>query len=104
MQTTDIPTPTDMAGQAPEGLPAKSGSSRFDRWPLNVNPEMDAHAARLGLSHWSCVSTKANNWWIRADGQQFEAFLTGSRNTYMEELEAFDLRNPMNAASETRRE
>lgn len=29
MPTTDIPTPIDTAGQTPEGLPAKSGSSRL---------------------------------------------------------------------------
>ena len=70
----------------------------FDRWPLGINPEMDAHAVGHGLAHWSCVSIKSNEWWLREDGQQFQTFATKTTaGGYPEELRAFDTRNPRGA-------
>jgi len=97
MPKTDSPTASSIEGQPREGLPAKDGSSRFGHWPLGVNPEMDTHAARNNLAHWSCVSASANNWWLRSDGKQFEVFQGPRQTTYMEELEMVDLVYPMNA-------
>jgi hypothetical protein len=84
--------------KAPPVAAATACSSSFDRWPLNVNPEMDRHAAMHGLPHWSCVSTKGNEWWIRKDGAQHEAFASGHyKGGYPEELRAFDVQSPMNS-------
>jgi hypothetical protein len=97
MQTTSPPTASTIEGQPRKALPAKDYSSRFGRWPLGVNPDMDTHAKRNGLAHWSCVSPSSNDWWVRADGKQFQVFQCPKQMTYMEELQMVDLVYPLNA-------
>lgn len=66
------------------------------KWPLNVNPEMDLHAASHGLSHWSCVSVNSNERWMRKDGLEYSAFQKGySPGGYPEELWKIDSRYSM---------
>lgn len=57
---------------------------KFKRWPLDVNPEMDAHAREEGFPHWSCVSPMSNDWWIRKDG--FRCIIDFYVRTYMSRL------------------
>lgn len=61
-------------------------------WPLAINTEMDEHAVRRGLAHWSCTSSRSNEWWIRRDG--FPYRVTFANNvTYEDELRKADLHN-----------
>lgn len=63
---------------------------------------MDEHAADHHLAHWSCVSTKSNEWWIRKDGEEFRAFAHGfTPGGYPAELAAFDEEYPMNVTTQT---
>lgn len=64
------------------------GKSRFGRWPLGLNVEMDDHAARHGLAHWSCVTPHSSELWIRADGRYCEPKSGG--DGYIAELREFD--------------
>jgi hypothetical protein len=38
------------------------------KWPLDINPGMDAHAASYNLTHWNCTDPKGNSTWVRKDG------------------------------------
>lgn len=69
------------------------------RWPLGINPSMDAHAAELGLSHWSCGSAESNEQWQRVDGLVCWPFNTFGHNTdYPDALRCVDAANPIPAA------
>ncbi len=37
-------------------------------WPLGFQPTFDEIAVEVGLSHWSCLDPKGNQWWMRRDG------------------------------------
>jgi hypothetical protein len=64
------------------------------KWPLGVNPEMDRHAAAAGLPHWSCVSPKSNEAWVRRDGELHIAKFTMTEG-YPAELKKFDVVFPI---------
>jgi len=55
---------------------------------LNINPEMDELAAKHGLGHWSCVSVKSNQMWLRSDGRDF--YYTAKAGSVIIELRLFD--------------
>lgn len=55
---------------------------------LNINPEMDKLAREHGLEHWSCVSPKSNQMWVRSDGCGY--YYDGCK-TWIEELKEFDV-------------
>jgi hypothetical protein len=64
------------------------------KWPLGINPEMDRHAANAGLPHWSCVSPKSNEAWVRRDGELHIAKFTMAEG-YPAELKKFDVVFPI---------
>lgn len=49
-------------------LMARPAAPAVPRWPLGVNPSLDEHAAKHGLSHWSATSAGGNDCWLRRDG------------------------------------
>lgn len=67
------------------------------RWPLGINPSMDAHAAAEGLSHWSCFSAHSNQDWQRIDGLVCYPFNTAN-SEYPAALRLVDSVNPIPAA------
>ncbi len=69
--------------------------SLFATFPFGINPEMDRHAASYNLAHWSCVSPKSNEWWVRSDGRQADSFLSGSTTDYLKTLREIDRENPL---------
>lgn len=62
-------------------------------WPLEVNPEMDEHAAALGLGHWSCIDRFSNGCWLRRDGRFVERSF--DRRGYDSELREIDQAVPL---------
>jgi hypothetical protein len=58
------------------------------KWPLGINPEMDEHAIKQGLAHWSCVSPNSNDFWVRRDG--FQHYYDDRRKTCAMKLEELD--------------
>ena len=64
------------------------------KWPIGINPEMDNHAAKNGMSHWSCVSPKENIWWVRRDGLTCAATFK-ENGGYIADLKAMDKKVPL---------
>ncbi len=62
-------------------------------WPLGMNPDGDARAAKRGLGHWSCVSKWIDSTWHRQDGEELR--MHGGSRPWFEELKRFDERKPM---------
>lgn len=69
-------------------------AARWKKWPLGINKEMDEHAARAGLAHWSCTHTNGNDWWIRRDGYPY-ACSWNLQGGYPAELRRIDGLEPM---------
>lgn len=65
-------------------------------WPLGINKEMDDHAAKRGLHHWSCTTKGSNFSWQRFDGAVCTVFrLNTAGASYIDELREFDKCNPV---------
>ena len=64
------------------------------QWPLGINSELDEHAKKQGLGHWSCTEKMGNGCWIRQDGEVFRP-LFNQQEGYPVELKEFDKSNPM---------
>jgi hypothetical protein len=64
------------------------------KWPLGINPGMDRHAAEIGLPHWSCVSPKSNEVWVRRDGELHIAKFNMTEG-YPAELTKIDIAFPL---------
>lgn len=62
-------------------------------WPLGVCAEMDAHAERQGLAHWSATSPTSNEWWLRRDGLPHRC-RWDKPGGYPAELRELDLEEP----------
>lgn len=71
-----------------------SRQERVVSFPYGINPEMDDHAAKNGFAHWSCVSPRSNEWWVRKDFRQLAPEFRGAAG-YLDDLAEYDARHPM---------
>lgn len=67
-------------------------TSKFDRWPLRINAEMDKAAVEEDLSHWSCVDPNESQWWVRQDGMRLNCHWF---DDWIARLRQFDQEHPM---------
>ena len=67
----------------------------FKQWPLGINEEMDNYAIKYNLSHWSCVSPRSSEWWVRKDGWRCAPFEGSYDGKWTNALRDFDKLYPM---------
>jgi len=62
-------------------------------FPLGINKNMDDHARRCGMGHWSCTTPESNQYWVRFDGLVCSIDF-GNFDSYADCLRQCDRDNP----------
>lgn len=70
-----------------------SSKGQLIGWPLGICRDMDTHATRHGLAHWSATSADSNEWWVRRDGLPHRC-KWDKPGGYPAELHALDIDEP----------